>query len=319
MLSDYIQVSSEVQAALDDSRALVALESTIIAHGMPYPTNVETALEVERIVRDNGAVPVTIGVVGGVIKCGLSQDEIRLFATSSEVLKANERDIPRVVSKGTHAATTVGACLATASALGIQVLVTGGIGGVAPRAGETFDISADLPAIVQYPCITVCAGTKAFMDIPATLEYFETHRVPVASYQSETFPFFYSRDSGCAVDWVAQDVEEIADVFLHKLTMQLGGGMFVGVPLPREEALPEETSRRAIQVALERIEKEDITGKAVTPYLLKVIAEETGGKSLEANVALIKNNARVGAGLAVALAQRQNGQASSPTNAGPVR
>ncbi|MBC8255671.1 MAG: pseudouridine-5'-phosphate glycosidase [Ardenticatenia bacterium] len=319
MLSDYIQVSSEVQAALDDNRALVALESTIIAHGMPHPTNVETALEVERIVRDNGAVPTTIGVVGGVIKCGLSEDEIRLFATSSEVLKANERDIPRVVSKGYHAATTVGACLASASALGIRVLVTGGIGGVAPRAGETFDISADLPAIVQYPCITVCAGTKAFMDIPATLEYFETHRVPVASYQSETFPFFYSRDSGCAVDWVAQDVEEIADVFLRKLSMELEGGVFVGVPVPREGALPEEISRRAIRVALERIEKEEITGKAVTPYLLKAITEETSGKSLEANVALIKNNARVGAQIAVALAQRPNSLASSPTNTGPVR
>ena len=305
MLAEYIKVSPEVQTALEAKQAVVALESTIIAHGMPYPTNVETALAVERTVRDYGAIPATVGIVGGVIKCGLSQEEIRLFATSSEVLKANERDLPRVVAKGYHAATTVGASLAVATALGIHVFVTGGIGGVAPRAGETFDISADLPAIAQYPCITVCAGTKAFMDIPATLEYFETNRVPVASYQSPTFPFFYSRDSGSQVDWTAQDVEEIADVFLHKLSMELEGGVFVGVPVPEEEALPEEITRRAIQVALERIEREDVSGKAVTPFLLNVISEETDGKSLAANVALIKNNAKVGAQLAVVLAQKQ--------------
>ncbi len=309
MLSDYVQVSSEVQTALDTKGPVVALESTIIAHGMPYPVNVETALEVERIVREEGAVPATLGIVEGLIKCGLSEEEIRFFAASAEVLKANERDLPLVVSKGCHAATTAGASLAIASAVGISVFVTGGVGGVGPRAGETFDISADLLAIAQYPCLTVCAGTKAFMDIPATLEYLETNRLPVASYQSNTFPFFYSRDSGCAVDWVAQNVEEIADVFLHKLSMGLGGGVFVGVPVPREEALPEEITRRAIEVALERIRQEKISGKAVTPYLLRVINQETDGKSLAANVALIKNNARVGTQLAVALAQRLNSKA----------
>jgi len=298
-----IDLSKDVEDALAERKPIVALESTIISHGMPHPHNSDTALSLEDIVRSVGAVPMTVGIVAGRIKCGLSPEEIRFFATSGSVLKANERDIPVVTTLGSNAATTVGASLAVASRIGVSVLVTGGIGGVSPDAGKTFDISADLLAITQYNCVTVCSGTKAFMDVGATLEYCETHRVPVASYKHNQFPYFYSRDSGHTTDWVAKDVNEIADVFAAKQDMNLDGGILVGVPLPAESALSGEVTRAAIKKALARVAKEQITGKSVTPALLKVIGEETKGQSLTANIALIKNNANVGARLSVALAQ----------------
>jgi pseudouridine-5'-phosphate glycosidase len=299
--AEYIKIAPEVQDALREDRPVVALESTIIAHGMPQPANVETALEVERIVRANGAVPATIGILAGEIKLGLSAEEIAFFGSGQEILKAGERDIPLAVARRLHAATTAGASLSIAAAAGVRVFVTGGIGGVAPQAGATFDISADLLAIAEYPCLTVCAGTKAFMDVPATLEYLETQRVPVVGYRESFFPFFFSRDSGCELDWVAQDAAEVADFFAARLAMGLAGGMLVGVALPAAEALPEETTQAAIRAALDSLQGQDIHGKEVTPYLLRVIAQETGGKSLAANVALIKNNARVGAEIALAL------------------
>lgn len=304
MKPEQIRASSEVEAALQSGGPVVALESTIISHGMPYPTNFETALVVERIIRDGGAVPATVAVLGGVIRCGLREDEIRILATDKDVLKAGERDIPLACSRGCHAGTTVGATLAVASALGIRVFATGGFGGVAIGAGETFDISADLLAFAEYQTIAVCAGAKAFMDIPATLEYLETHGVLVAAYKSSTFPFFYSRDSGQKVDWSAQSVGEIVDVFVRKISVGLGGGIVVGVPLPEEEALPEDQTRHAIWTAIDRCTQMGITGKEVTPYLLKTIGEETGGRSLLANTALIKNNAKVAAEIAVTLCKR---------------
>jgi pseudouridine-5'-phosphate glycosidase len=302
--AEYIKIAPKVQAALRENEPVVALESTIIAHGMPRPANIETALAVERIVRANGAVPATIGILDGEIKLGLSAGEIAFFGSGPDILKAGERDIPLVVARRLHAATTAGASLSIAAAAGVRVFVTGGIGGVAPQAGATLDISADLLAIAEYPCLTVCAGSKAFMDVPATLEYLETQRVPVVGYQESFFPFFFSRDSGCKLDWVAQDAAEVADFFATRLAMGLAGGMLIGVALPAAEALPEETTQAAIHTALDSLKGQDIHGKEVTPYLLRMIAQETGGKSLAANIALVKNNARVGAEIAVALAQK---------------
>lgn len=300
----YIRVSEEVKEALKQHRAVVGLETTIISHGMPYPANFETALEVENIIRAKGAVPATIGIVEGIPQCGFSKDELEKFATSKGIKKATERDISIMRAKGFTAATTVGASLAIASALGINVFVTGGIGGVAPNAGETFDISADLPAIVQYPCLVVCSGTKAFMDIQATLEYFETYRVPVVGYQTDEFPFFYSRASGIKLDWSVQNAGEMADIFRSKQELDCKGGIFLGVPLPENEALPAEETRRVVGIALEKIRAEGITGKSLTPALLETIKNETKGKSLIANIALIKNNAAVGAEVAVAISEK---------------
>lgn len=304
MIHDYIKTSSEVKSALDSNRPIVVLESTIIAHGMPYPINNDTALEVEDIVRKNGAIPATIGIIDGELKCGLSESEIKFLGTASKVSKAGERDIPFCVANKITAATTVGACLFVASKLGIKVLVTGGIGGVGPNGGKTFDISADLPAIVEYPCITVASGTKAFMDVSATLEYFETYRVPVGSFQFDYFPFFYSRSSGIKVDWSPKDADEIASVFKKKIALGMIGGMFIGNPLPDEDSLPEEVTREAIEFALNKMSEENVTGKKVTPYLLSIIKERTNGKSLQSNISLIINNAKVGAQIAVALQKR---------------
>ena len=301
MIPQYIKPSNEVISALNSNNPIVVLESTIIAHGMPYPTNIDTALKIEEIIREHGAIPATIGIIDGELKCGLSESEIKLLGTVSNVSKAGERDIPFCLENKLTAATTVGACLYVASQLGIKVLVTGGIGGVGPNGGITFDISADLPAIVEYPCITVASGTKAFMDVSATLEYFETHRVPVGSFQYDYFPFFYSRSSGIKVEWSPKDANEIAQVFKRKIALGMIGGMFIGNPLPQEDGLPEEVTRKAIEVALNKMSEEKITGKKVTPYLLNIIKEQTNGKSLQSNISLIKNNAKVGAQIAVAL------------------
>jgi pseudouridine-5'-phosphate glycosidase len=299
-----IRMSPEVQRALGNGEPVVALETTIIAHGMPYPTNLETALAVEEIVRANGATPATVGIIGGELTVGMTEEQIRFFATGTDILKVVERDIPLVVAQRRHAATTVGSSLAIAASAGILVFVTGGIGAVAPHAGTTFDISADLLAIASYPCLTVCAGAKAFMDIAATLEFLETHSVPVIVYRSEYFPLFYSRGSGRKVEWTADSAEEIAAAFAAQLGLGIERGMLVGVPVPEEDALPAEVAQAAIEVALEKARLADVTGKEVTPFVLSAIKEETAGKSLAANVALVKNNAEVGARIAVALAER---------------
>ena len=304
MRPSMIRVSSEVQEALAHGRPVVALETTIIAHGMPYPTNLETALAVEHIVRSNGAVPATVGIVAGEITVGMTEAQLRFFATSDQVLKVVERDIPLVVSQKRHAATTVGASLAIASAVGIKVFVTGGIGAVAPGAGQTFDISADLQAIASYPCMTVCAGAKAFMDIAATLEYLETYSVPLIVYRSDTFPLFYSRSSGHKVEWVAQEVAEIAAAFAVQLALGIERGMLVGVPVPEAAALPTDIVRLAIEQSLEKARLAGVTGKEMTPFVLAAIKEETSGESLAANVALVKNNAEIGTRIAVALSER---------------
>lgn len=299
MHSEAVSINPEVRAALEEGKPVVALESTIIAHGMPYPTNVEVALAVEENVRACGAIPATLGILGGEIKVGLTRDEIEFMGTGKHILKAVERDIPMVVAKKLDAATTAGCSLVIAAAAGIRVFVTGGIGGVGPVASQDFDISADLHAIEQYSVLTVCSGTKAFMDIPATLEYLETHRVPVVSYQIDTFPLFYSRSSGVKVDWIAQNPAEVASFLKAKFDLGMMGGMLLGVPVPAADEMPVEDARAAIATALERTRAAKITGKAVTPYLLAAIKEVTEGNSLVSNISLIKNNATVGAQVAV--------------------
>lgn len=285
---------------------VVALESTIIAHGMPYPRNVETALEVEQIVRDAGAEPKTIGILGGEIVVGLSPAQIEEIGTKTGVWKACERDIPLAVAQRADAAVTAGASIALAARAGIQVFVTGGIGAVGPNASQDFDVSADLPAIADYPVLTVCAGAKAFMDIPATLEWLETHRVPVATWRSGEFPLFYARSSGHPNGWQVETAEEIARFWLERRRLGFRGGTLLAVPLPEAEALPASETQTAIAEALRRSKQAGIAGKALTPFLLSQIREITGGRSLESNIALIRNNARVGAEIAVALSRLQD-------------
>ncbi len=305
MNREALRIAAHVAEALDTGRAVVALESTIIAHGMPYPVNRDTALAVERIVREGGAVPATLGMLDGEIVVGLSAEEIEIMATAKGVEKAGERDLPVLAARGKHAAVTAGASISIAAAAGIEVFVTGGIGGVGPMAARDFDISADLPAIAEYPVITVCAGTKAFMDVPATLEYLETARVPVATYRTDDFPLFYSRSSGVRSPWRVEEAEEIAAAWAAQKRLGRAGGFLVGVPVPEESALPEDRTRAAIAVAMDQIAAAGITGKAVTPFLLAAIKEATEGKSLAANIALIRNNAAVGAAIAVALRGRR--------------
>lgn len=305
MKREALRIASHVAEAIQAGHAVVALESTIIAHGMPYPVNRDTALAVERIVREGGAVPATLGMLDGEIVVGLSTEEIEIMATAKGVEKAGERDLPVLAARRKHAAVTAGASIAIASAAGITVFVTGGIGGVGPMAARDFDISADLPAIAGYPVITVCAGTKAFMDVPATLEYLETARVPVATYRSDDFPLFYSRSSGVRSPWRVEEAEEIAAAWAAQKRLGRAGGFLVGVPVPEESALPEERTRAAIAAAMRQMEAAGITGKAVTPFLLAAIQEATEGKSLAANIALIRNNAAVGAAIAVALRGRR--------------
>lgn len=303
MLTDYIQTSTTVAEAIGSGRPVVALESTIISHGMPYPTNQQTALEVEQIVRDTGAVPATIAIIDGVIKVGLSEDELAFMATSDRIHKTSEREIPVILSRKLSAATTVSASLTIAHAAGIPVFATGGIGAVGPDAAATLDISADLLALGRYPCITVCSGAKAFMDIPGTLEFLETHSITVTVYRSGVFPWFYSLDSGEQIDWPVQSAREIADLFSTAIQVFPERGLLVAVPIPAEDAIPETEIRRAIEQAVAAVNERGIAGKKFTPEVLTRIAEITGGKSLTANIALIRNNAQVAGEIAVELSR----------------
>lgn len=299
-----IRSSAEVDSALNEGLPIVALETTIVAHGMPIPTNLETALAVEANIRAGGAVPASIGIIEGEIICGLSESQLDFLAHSKDVIKAQERDFANAIRTGRSGAVTVGASLLIAAKCGIEVLVTGGIGGVSPDFGSTFDISADLLSIGRYPCITVATGTKAFMDTAASLEYFETHGVPVAVWQSNVFPWFYSTDSGQLVEWRVDTAAEISEAFRINQTLRDDQGIFLAVPIPEIDALPSEQTRAAIAEGLRRMQKNGISGKAATPYLLAALFEITNGASLAANVSLIKNNAVVGSSIAVALASK---------------
>jgi pseudouridine-5'-phosphate glycosidase len=301
MNASRFEIAPRVRKTLEAGGPVVALESTIIAHGMPYPANLETALAVEKIVADGHATPATIGILNGRVIVGMTPDEIGVLATQSGVWKTCERDIPMAMARQANAATTAGASLAIAAASGIRVFVTGGIGAVGPQASGDFDISADLPAIAGYPAITVCAGAKAFMDVAATLEWLETHRVPVATWRSQEFPLFFCRHSGCRNEWAAESAGEIAAVYRAQRELGVEAGLLVAVPLPESEALEEPEARAAINEAFEWAKGGGVTGKQLTPFLLGKISELTGGRSLHSNVALIRNNAEVGAGIAVAL------------------
>lgn len=298
MMNDILVFSEEVAAAKAEQKPIVALESTIISHGMPYPENVQTAKDVERIIRDRGAVPATIAIIDGKIKIGLTDDELELLGTSRDVEKVSRRDLPYVVAMKKHGATTVAGTMICAQMAGIRVFATGGIGGVHRGAEQTMDISADLQELSRTNVAVVCAGAKSILDLGLTLEYLETHGVPVIGYQTDVLPAFYSRTSPFRVDYRLDSVEEIAQFLETKWKLGLNGGVVIANPVPKEEELEESYITAIIEQALKEAEKQHITGKAVTPFLLDRVKTLTGGKSLQANIALVKNNAALAADLA---------------------
>lgn len=298
-----IKISKEVQEALSQGKPVVALESTIISHGMPYPKNVETALNVEKIIRDNGCVPATIGIIDGTPIVGMSEDEIEMFGKKQGILKVSRRDIPVVMAKKLWGATTVASTMIFASMAGIEVFVTGGIGGVHRGAQQTFDISADLQELAKTNVTVVCAGAKAILDLPLTLEYLETFGVPVLGYKSSHLGAFYSKDSGLCVDYKMDSEKEIAEVIYYKRAMKLDGGILISNPIPDEYSMPNDVINSYIENALKEADEKGIKGKEITPFLLKNIAENTSGNSLEANIKLVYNNAKIGAKIAQELSK----------------
>ncbi|WJQ15786.1 pseudouridine-5'-phosphate glycosidase [Geobacillus stearothermophilus] len=297
-MNDFLVFSEEVAQAKAEKKPIVALESTIISHGMPYPENVQTAKDVERIIRDRGAVPATIAIIDGKIKIGLTDDELEQLGTSRDVEKVSRRDLPYVVAMKKHGATTVAGTMICAQMAGIRVFATGGIGGVHRGAERTMDISADLQELARTNVAVVCAGAKSILDLGLTLEYLETHGVPVIGYQTDVLPAFYSRTSPFRVDYRLDSAEEIAQFIETKWKLGLNGGVVIANPVPKEEELEESYITAIIEQALKEAEKQHITGKAVTPFLLDRVKTLTGGKSLQANIALVKNNAALAADLA---------------------
>lgn len=305
---NFLHLSEEVRRAKEENRPVVALESTIVAHGMPYPDNLRTALEVEAIIRDHGAVPATIAILDGKIRVGLAEDELWFLAEYDGVEKVSRRDLPHVIATGKPGATTVAATMICARMAGIDVFVTGGIGGVHRQAEKTMDISADLQELARTDVAVVCAGAKSVLDIGLTLEYLETLGVPVIGVGTEEFPAFYCRSSGYPVDVRLDTPEEIARVIHTKWELGLQGGLVIANPIPEADALEEETMERIIADALREAEAAGISGKRVTPFLLDRIKTLTGGDSLRANIALVKHNARVGAQIARALHPLRHGR-----------
>ncbi|MEI5908591.1 pseudouridine-5'-phosphate glycosidase [Bacillus spongiae] len=296
-MEKWIEYSNEVQVAKESGAPIVALESTIISHGMPYPQNVKTAKEVEAILRDNGVVPATIAIIDGKIKIGLSEEELELLAKSEEVLKVSRRDLPYVLASKKMGATTVAATMICAQMAGISVFVTGGIGGVHRQAETTMDISADLEELARTNVAVVCAGAKSILDLGLTLEYLETKGVPVIGYQTKTLPAFYTRNSSFEVDYSLHSTEEVANFMQTKWELGLQGGLVIANPIPEEYSMGEEI-HTVVEQALREAEEQGIQGKSVTPFLLGRVKELTKGQSLESNIALIKNNAKVGAMIA---------------------
>jgi pseudouridine-5'-phosphate glycosidase len=303
IMQQFLLFSPEVAAARAAGKPVVALESTIISHGMPYPQNVATAREVEQIIRDAGAVPATIAVIDGKICIGLSDQQLELLGSAPNALKVSRRDLPYAVSQKRLGATTVAATMICAALAGIPVFVTGGIGGVHRGAATSFDISADLQELAHTSVAVVCAGVKSILDIGLTLEYLETQGVPVISVGQSGFPAFFTRESGFDADFRMDSAQELA-AFIHtKWALGLRGGVVVGNPVPEQAAMPkEEIDRITAQALVEAVDR-DVTGKAVTPFLLGRIKELTGGRSLATNIALVKHNALAGARLALALNQ----------------
>ena len=303
-MNPYLDIAPEVRQALDEGKPVVALESTIISHGMPYPKNVETALLVEQTIRDNGAVPATIAIIGGRLKAGLSKEEIEhLGKAGREVTKASRRDLPAIVARGIDGATTVATTMIIAHMAGIKIFATGGIGGVHRGAETTMDISADLEELAQTPVMVVCAGAKSILDLGLTLEYLETKGVPVIGYGTEELPAFYTRKSGFCVDYRVDTPEELAAMFRAQRGLDYKGGMLVTNPIPEEYSMPKEIIDAAIEQALAEAKARGIKGKETTPFLLAKVVELTGGDSLESNIKLVLNNAKVASLTAVALAK----------------
>ncbi len=302
MLNHYLSLSPEVADALRDGRPVVALESTIISHGMPYPQNVETALRVEQTIRDHGAVPATIAIIGGRLKAGCTPEEIEhLGKKGAEVTKASRRDLPVLVARGMDGATTVTTTMIIAAMAGIRVFATGGIGGVHRGAQHSFDISADLEELAKTPVMVICAGAKSILDLGLTLEYLETKGVPVIGYGTDELPAFYTRHSGFGVDYRMDTPEELAHAFHAKLAMGLQGGMLVTNPIPEAYSMPADIINFAIDHALQEAEEKGVHGKECTPFLLARVKDLTGGDSLAANIELVLNNARLAARVAAAM------------------
>jgi len=300
-MNDLIQLSPEVAAARADGRPVVALESTIIAHGMPWPQNLETAREVEDVIRAEGAVPATIAVIGGRIRVGLTAEELQQLAQSPDAMKLSRRDLPFAIATGRLGATTVAATMICAHLAGIEVFVTGGIGGVHRGGHESFDISADLQELARTPVAVVCAGAKSILDLGLTLEYLETHGVPVLSVGQDNFAAFFTPDSGLKADFRMDETDAQARFIRAKWALGLSGGVVVSNPVPAAAAMPREEIDAITAQALAEADAQGIAGKAITPFLLARIKALTGGRSLATNIALVKNNAVAGARLARAL------------------
>lgn len=306
-LEDFLVVSEEVREALKNNKPVVALESTIISHGMPYPKNVETALNVENIVRENGCVPATIAIIKGKITVGISHDEIEyLGKKGTAVHKASRRDLAALVARGEDGATTVATTMIAAHMAGVKVFATGGVGGVHRGAETTMDISADLDELGMTNVIVVCAGCKSILDLSLTLEYLETKGVPVIGYGTDELPAFYTRKSGLSVDYRIDTPEEIAKIFCIKETCGLKGGMLVANPIPEEYSMDADYINKNIDEAIAECNKLGIKGKATTPYLLDKIQKLTGGSSLDANIQLVYNNVRLGCAVSKAICDINN-------------
>ena len=304
MLNKYLDIAPEVKKALDEGRPVVALESTIISHGMPYPQNVETALQVEKIIRECGATPATIAIIGGRLKAGLSESEIDyLGKTGAGVTKASRRDLPVLVARKADGATTVTTTMMIAAMAGIKIFATGGIGGVHRGAEVTMDISADLEELAQTPVMVVCAGAKSILDLGLTLEYLETKGVTVLGYGTDELPAFYTRKSGFGVDYRMDTPAQLAEAFHVKQELGLKGGMLVTNPIPEEYSMDHEVINKAIDDAVAEAAEKGIHGKETTPFLLAKIKDLTGGDSLDSNIQLVYNNARLAAATACELSR----------------
>ncbi|MCS5553684.1 MAG: pseudouridine-5'-phosphate glycosidase [SAR324 cluster bacterium] len=300
VLGKWMDISEEIQNSIKENGPVVALESTIISHGMPFPQNLETALEVESIIRKEGAIPATIAVVEGRIKIGLSNLELEQFAQGTKTVKVSSRDLPLAISQKQDGGTTVAATMICARMAGISIFVTGGIGGVHRGSEKTMDISGDLMELARTNVAVVCAGIKSILDIPRTLEYLETQGVPVIGYRTDEFPAFYTTTSGYSVQSRINTAEEIARCMKVKWELGLEGGMVIANPVLREDAMDEEVIEEAITKSLKEASEKGIDGKAVTPFLLERISQLTDGESLKTNIALVCNNALVGAKIASA-------------------
>jgi len=295
-MHQFLNICSEVADAIRDRRPVVALESTVIAHGLPRPQNLQTANRLQEIVREAGAVPATIGIIGGKLTIGLSDEEIRLLAEKPDIRKISTRDLPIAVAEGLDGATTVASTLWIAHRAGIKVFATGGIGGV--HRGSLPDVSADLPELARTPIAVVCSGAKIVLDLPATREWLETHAITIVGYQCDELPAFYSRRSGLPVDTRADDVTAVVNIFRAQRTLGLESALVVGVPVPPKAEVPAEELQQVLTTALEDAEWNGIVGPALTPFLLRQMAERSGGATLRANIALLENNAHVAAQIA---------------------